>query len=126
MAPAAEIGEGAVVAEGNGAVFQILDQLRLVGVIGVFGQGIGLGHGAQLEFGLFAGKFKHLLLNFLKVTLAKSLPLEVHIVVESVLNGRANRQEGVGVKVKNGLRQNVRAGVPESRLPLGLVPGEED
>ncbi len=126
VATPTEVGEGAVIAKRDGAVFQVLDQLRLVRVVGVLGQGLGLRHRAQLEFGLLTGEFEHLLFNFLKVTLAKGLALKVDIVVKARFDGGANGQKGIRVKVEDGLRQNVRTGVPKRLFSFGLIPGKED
>ncbi len=125
VSASAEVGEVRVVAERNGAVFEVLDQFRFERIPRVGSQCFGLGYGAHAEFRFFARKLEHLLFNLGKVALAKGFAAEVDVVVEAGFDGRTNGQVRVGVEVKDGLRQNVRRGVPKRGFAFRLVPGEE-
>ncbi len=125
MAPAAQVREVAVVAEGDGAVFQVLNQFRFKRIVGVRLQGLLLGDGTHLEGCLFAGALQKTLFNVGPIGLAKVDAAEVNVVVKTAFNGRANGQVDGGVEVRNGLGHDVGRRVPEGGFAFCVFPGEE-
>jgi hypothetical protein len=49
--------------------------------------------------------------------------LEIHIVVKAIFYGWTDGQQSVGVEVKDGLRKQMRTGVPEGLLAFIAIPG---
>ena len=92
---AAEVGEAAPGVEGDAAVFEAFEQLQLVGVLLFLegGNGIGLGYFLALVPAFVFGRRRHLLLNLGEVFATDAAAFaEVHVVVEAVLDGRADGQ----------------------------------
>ena len=125
---AAEVDEVALLVERDGAVFEALQQVQLVGV-GLFGEvshGFGFGHGAPLELAFLAGQLQHLLLDFREVFARNRAAFaQVDVVVKAVFDGRADAQLHAGVQRFEGFGQHVGRGVPEGHLTVVVVPGQD-
>ena len=94
MRAAAQVGEGAILVKGDGAVLQVADQLAFVRIaffsIGL--EGIRLGDVRTDEGLAAAGQLKHLVFNFLEVCFHELPVAQVHIVVEPVFDGRTDAE----------------------------------
>ena len=120
---AAEVGEIAVGIERNGAVFEGLDQFDLVGValLGELFERFGLGNLAADERLFLTGQLHHLGFDFRKVGFGDRHG-RVDVVVEAVLDGRADAELDAGVERFERFGQQVRRGVPEGVLALFVLP----
>ena len=94
MRAAAKVGKGTIFIIRNGSVFQLADQLALVRISFLLEilQGIGLGDLDALEVLLLAGQLQHLLLDCGQVGIRNLRAIQVHIIVESVFNGRSDTE----------------------------------
>ncbi len=120
---AAQVGKAAVGVERDRAVLQIGDQLDLIRVA-LFGKGLqrfGLGHFAADEFFFVAGQLLHLLFDLLQIGFSDGRRA-VDVIVEAVFDGRADAELDARIERFERLGQQVRRGVPESVLALGVVP----
>ena len=120
---AAEVRERAVGVERDGAVLEVRDQFDLV-LVALFGEGrqrLGLGDFAADQRLLVAGQLRHLVLDGRQVGLGDG-HRRIHVVVESVFDGRSDAELDARVERLEGLGQQVRRGVPESVLALFVVP----
>ena len=120
---AAEVGEIAVGIERNGAVFEGLDQFDLVGValLGELFERFGLGNLAADERLFLTGQLHHLGFDSRKVGFGDRHG-RVDVVVEAVLDGRADAELDAGVERFERFGQQVRRGVPEGVLALFVLP----
>ena len=120
---AAEVGEIAVGIERNGAVFEGLDQFDLVGValLGELFERFGLGNLAADERLFLTGQLHHLGFDSRKVGFGDRHG-RVDVVVETVLDGRADAELDAGVERFERFGQQVRRGVPEGVLALFVLP----
>ena len=106
---AAQVREVAVLVEGDGPVLEVLDQFALVGIpllLEVFHR-IGLGDLRTLESFLGTGQGGHLVLDGLEVGIGDLPVAQVHVVVESGLNGRTHAEFGARVQGFDRLRHQV-------------------
>ena len=125
---AAEIGEVALRVEGDRA-FGGVDQLDLVGLVLLVEVALGL-LGADLLAvpGAALGELlADLLLDLLERVLADRLR-ELEVVVEAVLDRRADRDLGAGVEAPDGLGEQVRGRVAQDVERVGVlrVAGRQD
>ncbi len=125
--PAAQIGEIALGIEGDLPVLQAVDQLQfvLVAFLGEVLDGVGLAHFLAVERELLGGEFLELGLDGGEITLANAPFTEVHVVVEPVLDGRADAEFGPRIERLQGFRHHVGGGMPHRSLAFQIVPGEE-
>ena len=114
-----------MVAKGDAAVFEVLNELGFKRILGIGSHGLGLGHRPLAELGFLTCEFEHLLVELLKIPFAKCRSAKVYVVVKSVLNSGTDGEQRVGVKVQNALRQHVGRGVPKCSFAFGLIPGEK-
>ena len=124
MRAAAKVGKGTIFIIRNGSVFQLADQLALVRISFLLEilQGIGLGDFDAFEVLLFAGQLQHLLLNCSQVGIRNLRAIQVHIIVESVFNGRSDTEFYTRIEGLEGLCHQVGGGVPEHPAPFFIVP----
>ncbi len=123
---AAEVREGAVGVERDGAVLEVRDQLDLV-LVALLGEGrerLGFRNLAAHEFFFVAGELLHLLFDGRQIGL-RDRRRRVDVVVEAVLDGGADAELDARVERFERLGQQVRRGVPEGVLAFGVVPFEE-
>ena len=122
MRTCAQVGELALLVEGNGSVFrQIVNQLYLVRLLALFHELDGLlaRQLEALELLLFLADLAHLCLESIEVLLREG-ERRIKIVVEAVVDGRADGQLDLRIQALDGLRHHMGAGVPV-RLAIGLV-----
>ena len=74
--------------------------------------GLRAGNNFLLERLVFLHHLLHLLLNALKILCADAV-VQLHVVIKTVIHGRAASQLGVRPEAANGRSQNVRAGVAQ-------------
>ena len=122
MGTGAQVGELALPIEGDvGVLGQVLNQLHLVGLPLLLHIADGLlpGQLEPLQLQLLLADLAHLGLDLLQVLLGEGLGA-VQVIVEAVVDGRANGQLGVGPEPLDGLGQHMGAGVPVG-LAIGFV-----
>ena len=121
----AEVGECAVGIERDRAVLEVRDQFHLV-LVALLGEGlqrVGLAILRVRMSGLLvAGKLHHLLFDGFGRSASVMGVGRVHVVVEAVLDGRADAELDARIERFERLGQQVRRGVPESVLAFGVVP----
>ncbi len=124
---AAQVRELAVGIIGDRAVFQFGDELLLVLVtlLGEVGHRIGLGDLDAAEILLLAGELQHLVLDGLEIGIRQGAAVHVHVIVETVLDGRADAELDTGEEGLEGLGHQVGRTVPEHFLGLVILPFEE-
>ena len=123
MRSAAQVRERAVGIERDGAVLEVRDEFDLVRVVllGEGLEGLRLGDLAAQELFLVAGELHHFVFDGLQVGLGDG-HRGVYVVVEAVLDGRADAELDARVERLEGLGQQVRRGVPEGVPALFVVP----
>ena len=106
---AAEVGEMAVGVVGDGAVGKFADELALVLVTSLLEvlESVGLGHVLTDEVLLFAGQLKHPLLDLGEISVGDLTAAQIHIIVESVLDGRPDTELDTREYVLKSLRHQV-------------------
>ena len=122
MRAGAEVNEFALAVEGDNGVFrQVVDELDLVRLIALLHelQRFVAGELKALETQLFLADLAHLGLKLLE-HLGRERLGAVKIVIETVLDGRADGQLHLGVQALHGLGENVAGGVTVGIL-VGLV-----
>ncbi len=123
MRTAAQVGEAAVGIERDGAVLQIGDQFDLVGVV-LLGEGlqrVGLRDLRADQRLLLAGELRHFVFDSGEIGLGDG-HRRIHVVVEAVLDGGADAELDARIERFERFGQQVRRGVPEGVLALGVVP----
>ena len=100
MRSAAQIGEVAVLIEGNLAVLEFIDQLNLVLVtfLRKIFEGISLGHMRAFESLLAVREFHHLLLDSREIRISKLSVTKVNVIIESVFNSRSDAELDTRIK----------------------------
>jgi hypothetical protein len=123
VGPAAQIGEFALLVDGDGAFRQLLDHLELVGLVLVERQGLGLGDlpAANRELGF--DQFLDLGLDAGEVLLRDRR--HVDVVVEALFDHRADGELGLRVKPQDGLGHDVGRAVAHDRERLRVLRGDE-
>ena len=122
MRAGAEINEFTLtVKRDNGVLRQVIDELDLIRLVALLHelQRFGARKLKALETQLFLADLAHLGLELLE-HLGRERLGAVKIVIETVLDGRADRQLHLGVQALHGLRKNVAGGVTVGVL-IGLV-----
>ncbi len=91
---AAEVGEVAVLVEGDGAVLEVADEfaLVLVALLGEVLESLGLADLGAYELLLLAGELDHLVLDGLEFGLNELMAAEIDVIVESVLDCRSDTE----------------------------------
>ena len=114
MGTGAQVSELALLVERDvGILGQILDQLHLVGLALFLHELDGLfpGQLKALQLQLFLADLAHLAFDLLH-DLGGEGEGRVHIIIEALVNGRADGQLHLGVKPLDGLGQHMGAGMP--------------
>ena len=130
--PAAEVGEGAVAVERDGldalVAHEVPDQLDLV-VLALALEALDRvlhRHVAALERLVGLDVLAHLRLDALEVGVRDLHPVgEVEVVVEAVVDRRADRDLGAGVELEHGLGEHVGGVVAEQVEGLGALVGDD-
>jgi hypothetical protein len=99
------------------------DQLELVRLVRELGRGVGVADLAAGEVLPGPHDLLHLLLEGGEV-LGRERPLGIEVVVEAVLDRRADAQPGAGEQLLHGLREDVRGRVADDRAPVGARGGD--
>ena len=129
MGAAAQVDEAVAVAvDAHLAVardlarLDVLDDLALVGVVGEQRQPFVGGELVALEGLVLGDDLAHAGLDALEVVVGERLAVgQVEVVVEAVLDGRADGERGPRVEAEHGLGEQVGGGVAERRqAPLGV------
>ena len=94
--------------------FLVFDQLDLEGLVGLFLQGLFLGHGTAAEGLGGLDDALHALLDVLEVFRGEGL-VNLEIVVEAVLDHRADTELGVRIDLLHGLGHDVGGRVTHDR-----------
>ena len=126
MGAGAQIGELALLVEGDvGVLRQIMDQLHLVGLALLLHELDGLfpGQLEPLQLQLLLADLPHLCLDLLQV-LRREGEGGVQVVVPALVDGGADGQLHLGPQALDGLRHDVRAGVPVGLAVLGIFKRE--
>ena len=116
MGTGAQVGELALLVEGDGSILrQILDQFHLIRLALLLHElnGFLAGQLEALQLQLLLADLPHLGLDLGHVLRGKGKGC-VHIVVPALLDGGADGQLHLGPQALDGLRHDVRAGVPVS------------
>ena len=109
MRSAAKVGEMTVRVVGDGAVGKLIDQLALVLVTGLLEvlESVGLGHVLTDEVLLLARQLKHPLLDLGEISVGDLTAAQIHVIVESVLDGRSDAELDAREYVLECLRHQV-------------------
>ena len=124
MRTGAQVGELALAVEGNdGVLRQIVDQLDLVRLLGLFHERNGLGAGQlkALELQLFLADLAHFLLDGFKVVGREGV-LAVDVVIEALFDRGADGELRARVQAADRLRHDVRAGMMVRFAVFGIFP----
>ena len=124
----AEVGKTTLRVKGDFTVFEVFEQLQLVGVLlfGEIGNGISLRDFLADVAVLLLGQLQHFLLDFGKVLAGNAAAFaEVDVVVEAVFDGRADGQLHAGVQCLKGFGHEVGRGMPVGGLTSRVVPGQD-
>ena len=123
MGPPAQVGELSVGIETDRAVLEPLDQfyLILVAFLGVGLHRVGLAYFASRDGLLGPGQLLHFLFDFRQVALGDR-GRGVHVVVESVLDARADAELDARVERFERFGHQVGRRVPECLLAFGVFP----
>ena len=120
----AHIGEVAVLVEADGVGVEALDQLLLVGLVVGLGPGGRLlaGRRVLLELQVALGDLAHPLLDGLERLIIDGRR-HLHVVIEAVLDGRADGEARPGIQLGDGRRHEVRRAVADrvGRAELGCL-----
>ena len=114
MGTGAQVGELALLVEGDGSILrQILDQLHLIRLALLLHElnGFLAGQLKALQLQLLLADLPHLGLDLGHVLRGKGKGC-IHIVIPALLDGGADGQLHLGPQALDGLRHDVRAGVP--------------
>ena len=124
--PGAEVGELALLVEADdGVLGEVLDKLDLVVLVPLLHEldRFGPRKGEGLEFEVLLHDLLHLGLDLGQVVCSEAA-FAVHVVVESVADRGTDGQFGLGPEPFDGLREDVRGGVPQhGEAVLGLLHG---
>ena len=126
MRACAEIGELALTVEADdGILGQVVDKLDLIGLVLLFHELYSLGAGQleALELELLLAYFAHLGFDLLHYLRGEGEG-RIHIVVEAVLDSRADSKLYLGVEALDSLSQNMGAGVPIGVAVLRIFKAE--
>ena len=110
MRACAQVSELALLVEGNGSIFwQIVNQLYLVRLLTLFHEldGLCARQLEALELLLLLADLAHLCLESIEVLLREG-ERRIKIVVEAVVDGRADGQLDLRIQALDRLRENVR------------------
>ncbi len=112
----ADLGGGSFGGVGGGSLEA--DQLDLVGLGGEFGTRLVVGDDPAGEALALLLDLLHALLDAAQILGVERL-LDVEVVVEAVLDGRADPELGLGEQVLHGLGEDVGGGVPQDVQTVG-------
>jgi hypothetical protein len=110
---AAEIGEIALFVDRDLLAFVLGDELLLIRIVGEDLLGFFGGDFLADEGDVLFGEFLHLFLDRGEIRFGDGLIAEIDIVVVAFLDGRAESEFGVRIKVDDGLRHQMRGRVIE-------------
>ena len=126
MRTGAEVGELALLVEADdGILRQVVDELDLERLFLFFHKldGLGARELKALELELFLADLAHLGFDLSQI-LRREGERGEHIVVETVVDARADGELHLGPEALDGLRQHVGAGVPIGLAVLGIFKRE--
>ena len=105
---------------------KVLDKLHLIWFIFFFkiSDGFIPGLGKAGDGKGFLDNFFHFLLDLLQI-LCSQRRVAVHVIVESIRNGRSDSQLYLGIQSLNSLGHNMGSGVPESSGSLRILKSED-
>ena len=120
--PTAQVNEIAVPVQGDGPVFEALDQLDLVGLAHIVEQldGVGLGNVHPLERNRGINDALHFRFDGFEL-IGRKRRFHVEIVVEAVFDGGADGHLGGGGELLDGRSHDVRGGMADEAQPFGGV-----
>ena len=123
----AQVREIALCISSNVTVFKVIDELALqaLALVAEELQCVGLADVGTHDVLVLLHEFHHLLFNLGEVSVGQRGVTGVDVIIETVLDGRANTELHAGVQLLQGLGQQVRRRVPEGMLALGVFPLEE-
>ena len=124
VGPGAQIHELAVLEEADGLALRDVSQtLHLEGLSLALeiGQRFGAGLDGLLEDLVLLGDLPHLLLDLGEVFRSEAV-LQVEIIVEAFVRGRADVQQRIRPESQDRRRQDVRAGVTQAHQLIHLLP----
>ena len=121
---ATQVGEGTVLVERDGAVLKVADQfaLVLVAFFRIFLERVRFRDVRADEVLAAAGQLKHLVFDFLQVGFHELPVAQIHIVIETVLDRRADTELDAGIQRFERFGHQVARGVPESGFRLAVFP----
>ena len=124
---AAQVGEAALCVGGDVAVLKFGYELALVVLVAVAEhfEGVTLGDVLADDGFLALSQLEHFLLDLGEVLGCELVFTGVDIVVETVLNGRADAELHAGIELLESLGEEVGRRVPESVLAFGVIPFEQ-
>ena len=125
MGPGAQVGKLPLLVEGDGRLLgQVVDQLHLIGLAPLLHKRHGLRPGQlePLQLQLLLADLAHLRLQLGQIPLGEGLG-GVEVVVEAVVDGRADGQLHLRVEPLHGLGQHMGAGVPIGLAVLFVLEG---
>ena len=125
MRTAAEVGEGPLRVGRDMPVFKVVNQFALVVLtpLAELLERIGFGDGFLHQLFFARTQLHHLCLNSGEVAILNHLSLSgIDIIVETILNSRTYTELNTRIQLLQRLRHQVRRGVPEGVLRLGVVP----
>ena len=107
----------ALLIEADGGVLgQIADVLHLELLLAVLHQldGLGTGQGESLDGQVLLGDLVHLFFDGSQILVGQLDIAQIHIIVETILGGRAVAKVGVGVQTFDGLGHDMGGGVTQN------------
>ena len=122
----AEVGELALLIEADGRILgQVVDELDLKGLVLFLHEldGLGARQLKALELELFLADLAHLGLDLAEV-LRREGERGEQVIIETVVDARADGELYLGPKALDGLRQHVGAGMPIGLTVLGIFKRE--
>jgi len=122
----AEVGKLALLIEADGRVLgQVVDELDLERLVLFLHEldGLGARQLKALELELFLADLAHLRLDLAEV-LRREGERGEQVIIETVVDARADGELYLGPKALDGLRQHVGAGVPIGLAVLGIFKRE--
>ena len=124
---AAKVGKRTLRIGGDVAVFKLGDKFALIFLVAVAEelQSVVLRYVGTHYCLVLLGKLKHLGFDFCEIVGCELVVTRVDIVVETILNGRADTELHAGIQLLQRLGKEVSRAVPECVLAFGVFPFEK-